>query len=93
MIYQTFAELYDQLFDEEEYQNWFDYTKREVDLKQRNDWLELACGAGRLAVRLAQNNQQVTGFDLSEEMLSLADQHARGGCRLRVDSGEHVRFK
>lgn len=77
MIYQTFAELYDQLFDEEEYQNWFDYTKKEVDLKQQKDWLELACGAGRLAVRLAQNNQRVTGFDLSEEMLSLADQHAR----------------
>lgn len=77
MIYQSFAELYDQLFDEDEYQKWFEYTKKEVDLSQSNQWLELACGAGRLAVKLAQNGQDVTGFDLSEEMLTLADQHAR----------------
>ncbi|XRF77446.1 hypothetical protein OGM84_03025 [Pediococcus acidilactici] len=25
MIYQSFAVLYDQLFDEEQYQNWFEY--------------------------------------------------------------------
>ncbi len=39
--------------------------------------LELACGVGRLAVLLAQDGYNVSGFDLSDEMLSLADQHAR----------------
>ncbi|AVL01340.1 MULTISPECIES: class I SAM-dependent DNA methyltransferase [Pediococcus] len=77
MIYQSFAELYDQLFDEDEYQNWFEYTQKEVDLSRKNNWLELACGAGRLVVQLAQHGQIVTGFDLSEEMLALAEQHTR----------------
>jgi SAM-dependent methyltransferase len=77
MIYQSFAELYDQLFDEDEYQKWFEYTQREIDFSQQHQWLELACGAGRLAVKLAQYKQNVTGFDLSAEMLALADQHAR----------------
>ena len=69
MIYQSFAVLYDQLFDEEQYQNWFEYTKQQVDLNQTHEWLELACGAGRLAVKLAKQRQKVTGFDLSSEML------------------------
>ncbi|MDN4853586.1 class I SAM-dependent DNA methyltransferase [Pediococcus pentosaceus] len=77
MIYQSFAELYDQLFDEDEYQNWFEYTQKEVDLSHKNNWLELACGAGKLVVQLAQHGQIVTGFDLSEEMLALAEQHTR----------------
>ncbi len=77
MIYQSFAELFDQLFDEDEYPNWFEYTQKEVDLSRKNNWLELACGAGRLVVQLAQHGQIVTGFDLSEEMLALAEQHTR----------------
>ncbi|MDB8858750.1 class I SAM-dependent DNA methyltransferase [Pediococcus acidilactici] len=76
MIYQSFAVLYDKLFDEEQYQNWFEYTKQQVDLNQTHEWLELACGAGRLAVKLAKQRQKVTGFDLSSEMLALAEQHA-----------------
>lgn len=76
MIYQTFAKLYDDLFDEELYSDWLTYAKREMT-KPDQPLLELACGAGRLAVKLAEEGVPVTGFDLSEEMLSLADQHAR----------------
>ncbi|AEV95386.1 class I SAM-dependent DNA methyltransferase [Pediococcus claussenii] len=75
MIYQTFAGLYDQLFDSDMYQKWFEYTKKSVKTSN-NQWLELACGAGRLAVLLAKDGQWVTGFDLSDEMLALANQHA-----------------
>ncbi|MCH5462725.1 class I SAM-dependent methyltransferase [Lactobacillus sp. LC28-10] len=76
MIYQTFAKLYDELFDSELYLEWRTFVEQQVPDKQQ-PLLELACGAGRLAVLLAQDGYDVTGFDLSDEMLSLADQHAR----------------
>lgn len=76
MIYQTFAKLYDELFDSELYLEWRTFVEQQVTDKQ-SPLLELACGAGRLAVLLAKDGYNVTGFDLSDEMLSLADQHAR----------------
>lgn len=45
--------------------------------------LEVACGTGRIAVRLAQAGAQVTGFDLSPAMLEVASQHSRGLAGLR----------
>lgn len=36
------------------------------------DIMELACGTGKIAVELAKKGHQVTGVDLSDEMLSLA---------------------
>lgn len=76
MIYQTFAKLYDELFDAELYQEWRGFVERNVD-DHNAPLLELACGAGQLAILLKQAGYDVTGFDLSEEMLSLADQHAQ----------------
>ena len=76
MIYQTFAKLYDELFDSELYLEWQSFVERRV-LDKQQPLLELACGAGRLAVLLAKDGYNVSGFDLSDEMLSLADQHAR----------------
>jgi SAM-dependent methyltransferase len=39
---------------------------------QGRDVLELACGTGRVALRLAQDGVRTTGLDLCEEMLALA---------------------
>ncbi|MFB9770630.1 class I SAM-dependent DNA methyltransferase [Lactiplantibacillus modestisalitolerans] len=76
MIYQTFAELYDELFDPAMYQQWLDFVRRRVP-DQTGQLLELACGTGRLGVLLAQAGYQVTGLDLSDNMLALAQQHAQ----------------
>lgn len=77
MNYTTFAKLYDDLFDESAYEDWLDYTKKTVRVPQA-PLLELAGGAGRLAIMLKQNGfVDVTVFDLSEEMLALAAQHAQ----------------
>ncbi|MDN5574582.1 MAG: class I SAM-dependent methyltransferase [Pediococcus sp.] len=76
MIYQTFAKLYDDLMDPAMYDQWLDFvSKRQSD--KTVDWLDLACGSGRLAVKLIQDGYQVSGFDLSDEMLALADEHAQ----------------
>ncbi|AMV67860.1 Methyltransferase [Pediococcus damnosus] len=75
MIYQTFAKLYDDLMDPAMYDQWLDFVSERQPDKNAN-WLDLACGSGRLAVKLIQDGYQVSGFDLSDEMLALADEHA-----------------
>lgn len=40
--------------------------------------LEVACGTGRISIDLARQGRQVTGFDLSEEMLGIARKMSAG---------------
>ncbi|MDN2452623.1 class I SAM-dependent methyltransferase [Lactobacillus sp. UCMA15818] len=76
MIYSAFAQVYDELMDPQIYDNWLKLVDT-VTSKQKKKLLDLACGAGRLAVLLAKSGYQVTGADLSEEMLALAEARAR----------------
>ncbi|MBS9337823.1 class I SAM-dependent methyltransferase [Fructobacillus parabroussonetiae] len=71
--YQTFASLYDELFDGQLYDDWADLVKEQVPVGKI---LDLGGGAGRLAVLLAQSGYQVDLLDLSSSMLSLAQDHA-----------------
>ena len=45
--------------------------------------LDFGCGVGRLTQALARHFDQVTGVDISEEMLALARRFNRGGDRVR----------
>lgn len=75
MIYTTFAQLYDKLMDPQMYRDWVSYFDR-YEFEKNSNILDLACGSGRFAVEIAKKGYDVTGFDLSEEMLSLAYQHS-----------------
>lgn len=75
MIYQSFAQLYDELFDGQLYLQWRDYTLDRLAPTDK-EILDLAGGAGRLACLLAQSGLTVTVADFSSEMLSLASKHA-----------------
>lgn len=75
MIYQTFAQLYDQLFDSDMYKKWEKFTLANIKKTDCN-LLDLAGGSGRLAVLLAKHDINVTVADFSDEMLSLAHQHS-----------------
>src|ERR1041385_1415242 len=49
------------------------YRELAREVKQRGGWiLEVACGTGRITIRLAQEGVKVVGLDLSAEMLSVA---------------------
>ncbi|KRL83673.1 putative methyltransferase (putative) [Ligilactobacillus apodemi DSM 16634 = JCM 16172] len=76
MIYSSFAKLYDELMDPTMYDQWLEFVNQELDPTE-GEVLDLACGAGRLAVMMAKAGYRVSGVDLSEEMLSLAEMHAR----------------
>ncbi|WP_339014322.1 class I SAM-dependent methyltransferase [Lactococcus garvieae] len=74
--YEEFARVYDSVMDEELYDLWFDFSQRHFPARTQNI-MELACGTGILSIRFSQAGYEVTGVDLSEEMLTIADQRAR----------------
>lgn len=75
MIYQSFAQLYDELFDDHLYAQWRDYTLDRLPATGKNV-LDLAGGAGHLACLLVPMGLKLTVADFSAEMLSLANAHA-----------------
>lgn len=62
--------------DQSVYEDWLSFVekvrKENHFGKEKVNILELACGTGKIAVDLAKEGYNVTGFDLSDEMLSLA---------------------
>ncbi len=76
MIYGTFAQLYDELFESDMYQQWREFVKAQLP-NHAKTILDVAGGAGRLGVLLAEDGYDVIDLDYSEEMLSLALKHAQ----------------
>ena len=78
-MYQDFAEIYDLLMSNVDYNNWADYYVRLLSVCGiRNGKIcECACGTGSLTVPLYRHGFHVTGVDLSREMLWQAAQKAR----------------
>src|SRR5512146_3367879 len=55
---------------------WRSYA---ADLRERGErLLDVACGTGRIGIRLAQEGTAVTGLDLSEKMLEVAKHKGAG---------------
>ena len=76
--YSAFAEVYDALMDDVDYAAWAEYylkliARSGVAPKRLCD---CACGTGALSVRFAARGIRVTGIDLSEEMLRIAQRRA-----------------
>ncbi len=55
--------------------------------------LEIACGTGRVALRLAQNGVHVVGLDLSPQMLAVARQKSAGLDTVRWVQGDMRSFE
>lgn len=85
--YGNFAYYYDSLMDEIDYKSWRNYITEileRYEIKYR-DLLEMACGTGTMSVMLACDGYSVTAFDLSCDMLCIANQKA-------VDKGVDINF-
>lgn len=72
MIYSSFAQVYDTLMDDSLYLRWRDYVQKRVPAHGQK-LLELAGGSGSLALLLQDAGYDVALFDLSSEMLDLAE--------------------
>ena len=70
--YETFAAVYDAVMDDSLYDRWTDFSLRHLPkTKERKKLLELACGTGIQSVRFSQAGFDVTGLDLSADMLKI----------------------
>lgn len=78
MTYQKFAYLYDMLMEDVPYDEWVNWILRLSEKYKVNGkkLMDLACGTGELSVRLANRGYEVTGIDLSEDMLAVAQTKA-----------------
>lgn len=79
MAYETLAAMYDALMDDVDYEAWADYIDRMLQKHggPGKRLLDLGCGTGCISIPLAQRGYQVTGVDISEEMLATAREKSR----------------
>ncbi|MED1205064.1 class I SAM-dependent DNA methyltransferase [Heyndrickxia acidicola] len=78
MSYEGFAYVYDFLMKDVPYEKWMQFLreKKEAYRIKENHVLDLGCGTGELSVRLSKEGFEVTGVDLSEDMLMVAQEKA-----------------
>lgn len=74
------SEAYDALNTDVNYEEWADFYLSAVQKytgAKPISVCDMACGTGALSLSLAKKGYRVTAFDLSEDMLTLADKKAR----------------
>lgn len=74
-IYNALAPHYDRLMADINYSAWCDFYEAcfaKYNVEAPAFIADLGCGTGSISVELAKRGHSVTGFDISEEMLSLA---------------------
>ena len=78
-MYTGFAEIYDQLMSNVDYESWADHYASLMAAYgiAGGKICECACGTGNLTIPLNQRGYQVTGVDMSQDMLWRASQKAR----------------
>lgn len=76
--YKVFQEVYDLLFDKSLYPAWADFCQEALDryLPDQTSYrlMDVACGDGEFALEMLERGFDVTGYDLSEEMVSRAQE-------------------
>jgi 2-polyprenyl-3-methyl-5-hydroxy-6-metoxy-1,4-benzoquinol methylase len=73
MNYGEFAYIYDELMKDVPYHLWIEWVKKKSSRFQHPiKIMDLACGTGELSVRLSRLGYEVTGVDLSADMLTVA---------------------
>lgn len=79
--YSDFAGIYDSLMHGDiDYEKWADYIENLFDMYGINPNLvcDLACGTGNITIPLARRGYDMTGVDISEDMLNAARAKAQG---------------
>ncbi|MDR0198993.1 MAG: class I SAM-dependent methyltransferase [Streptococcaceae bacterium] len=69
--YSMFSRVYDEVMDQSLYDDWLAFSERHFG-EHTHKILELACGSGILSEKFIAAHYDVTGVDLSKDMLELA---------------------
>ncbi|UXU60643.1 class I SAM-dependent DNA methyltransferase [Staphylococcus agnetis] len=72
MAYQNLSEFYDTLTEDQPYQDWFNVLEQLTASMQINNLLDIGCGTGTLTCLFSKIAKNVTGIDLSDEMIEKA---------------------
>ena len=76
MIYDLLAPIYDRVNGEIDYSAWADFVEENIRRYNPNMTtelvLDLGCGTGKMTLELARRGYDMTGVDLSSEMLDIA---------------------
>ncbi|MFI3173787.1 MAG: class I SAM-dependent methyltransferase [Bacillota bacterium] len=73
--YETLAGVYDNFMEEVPYEKWLDFLQQQLqthELPPPKKILDLCCGTGTMTLSLANLGYEMTGVDLSEDMLAMA---------------------
>lgn len=75
MSYERFARVYDELMNDVDYPSWVRIVKEACKTYAPNSktFLDVGCGTGTLSILLKQAGFDVTGVDLSDDMLMIAN--------------------
>ena len=79
--YTEFAHIYDKLMHADvNYEQWADYIENIFDMYDINPSLvcDLACGTGNITIPMSRRGYNMTGVDISEEMLNIAREKSDG---------------
>lgn len=77
--YDEFSNIYDILMDEVDYESWAKFIIKlfEKSCVTPKNILDVACGTGNISIPLSEAGYNVCGIDISENMLSIAENKAR----------------
>lgn len=94
-IYNKFANIYDELMVDFDYEKWFQYIEQLFERynKTPKKILEMACGTGNLSYYLAREGYDLTCFDLSSDMLSQAFEKLRKFKNVKLLNQDMVDFQ
>ncbi len=80
-MYNRFAYVYDSLIRDVDYKKWVDYYIKifqRYGLNEPKLGLDLGCGTGSITIELADRGIEMTGIDISEDMLMVAREKSEG---------------
>lgn len=76
--YQRLAAYYDQLMDYIDYDIWInDIIELSKPYNPGKNWLDISCGTGSMAIRLANQGNKMTAVDISPHMIDYAAKKAK----------------
>ena len=71
MEHKEFAEIYDIFMKHVDYDSWYNFLRSFI--REKGTLLDLGCGTGEFSIRFLRDGFSVTGVDLSEKMLDIAE--------------------
>lgn len=74
MSYRRFAHVYDQLMTDIPYEDYVEWVQKKAPSNNHKKLLDIGCGTGSLSLLFHEAGYKVTGIDLSEDMLSVAQE-------------------